>query len=119
MELLRSIDEIRRGRVYVEYRCSFHELCLQRLRLPLGAVKCAVNVLNKSKTVPELRQAVEEGLELTKARTIVPVITPENQAEWIERARQMSKSKLERAVASVNPIFVEFENREAERRRPQ
>ena len=110
VELLHLISEIDRERVNLEYGCSLRELCIDRLTLPTSAVLNAIDVLKKSREVPALRAAVERGLELTKARRLVSVITPQNQIEWLERAAKLSKSKLERAVANANPRSREYES---------
>jgi hypothetical protein len=109
-ELLQSIEEVDRNRVYQVYgRSSLFAFCTENLELPESVTLNLINVMRKSRTVPELGRAVEQGLALTKARRIVPVITPENQSEWIAKARSLPKIELERAVATVNPALVERE----------
>ena len=110
VELLDSIAEIDRDHVYRAYACtSLYVFCTELLELPPSVALNLINVMRKSKTVPELGAAVAEGLALTKARRIVPVITPENQAEWIHKAHTLPKLALEREVAAVNPVLVEVE----------
>jgi 5-methylcytosine-specific restriction endonuclease McrA len=43
------------------------------------------------------------NLSVSQARRVVPVITKENQQEWIEKAKKLSQRELEKQVAEVNP----------------
>ncbi len=63
-----------------------------------------IAVARKSKIVPQLKKAIDDGiLTVSKARKITPVITPENQSHWISLAQGLSKDKLEKEVARVCP----------------
>ncbi len=63
-----------------------------------------IAVARKSKTVPELKKAIEDGiLTVSKARKITPVITTENKDHWIGLASELSKNNLEKEVARVCP----------------
>ncbi len=62
-----------------------------------------VRVARKSIQVPELELAVQDGLQMSKAKTIASVIDSGNKVEWIEKAQSLSKEKLEREVAAANP----------------
>src|SRR5262249_46694672 len=65
---------------------------------------CFVRVARKSQQVPELKRAIDSGhLTITKAKTIASVIKPENQETWIEKAKSLSKGKLEQEVATAAP----------------
>ncbi len=58
----------------------------------------------KSDEVPEINQAIQQGeLSLSQARRIVTVITPENKNEWIEKAKTLKQTDLEREVNLANP----------------
>ena len=46
---------------------------------------------------------VQGELTLSEARRIVPVITKENHAEWIGKAKELGQKELEREVTAVNP----------------
>jgi hypothetical protein len=72
------------------------------------------SIARKSKAIPELKVEIEQGrLSVSKAKRILPVITPENQAEWIERAETLPKAELEKAVVRENP---QLQKRETIRR---
>ena len=63
-----------------------------------------INVARKSLEVPALKEAIEAGaLSVSKARKIVPVLTVENQNDWISLATQNTSREIERAVAKENP----------------
>ncbi|MBI4402507.1 MAG: HNH endonuclease, partial [Deltaproteobacteria bacterium] len=61
-------------------------------------------VAEASEKVPELKAAVTQGqLSLSQARRIVPVLTAENHQHWIEQAKNLSQTSLEKEVAAANP----------------
>ena len=58
-----------------------------------------VRLAQDMKRLPALQQAVAKNeLEWTKARTIGPVATVDNQHKWISRAKKTSRQQLERDV---------------------
>lgn len=62
------------------------------------------SVAETSEKVPELKHAVTAGeLTLSQARRIVPVTTPENQDHWIDQAKSLSQTDLEKEVTASNP----------------
>ena len=77
--------------------------CVRELKLSEEVAGTFVRVARKSRQVPQLVEAVDAGLELTKAKTIASVITPDNQLEWIERAKTLSKANLEKEIAREIP----------------
>jgi 5-methylcytosine-specific restriction endonuclease McrA len=63
-----------------------------------------IGVARKSREVPELKEAIHQGsLNVSTARRIVSVITPENQKSWIDKATSLPQKKLEMEVAKENP----------------
>ena len=61
-------------------------------------------VAEKAEAVPELKEAVVQGeLSISKARRIVSVLDSDNQAQWIEDAKQLSQKELEKKVADAKP----------------
>ena len=61
-------------------------------------------VAEVSVKVPELKEAIIQGeITLSRARRIVPILTPQNQAEWIAKAKVLKQRELEKAVTEVNP----------------
>ncbi|MGZ6333242.1 MAG: HNH endonuclease [Bdellovibrionota bacterium] len=60
--------------------------------------------------MPALQAAIANAeLSVSKARKIVPVLTPENQEEWIEKAKSLPQRELERQVARLVPQEAERE----------
>ncbi len=102
MEILLQIDDCAGFRelgypslfAYVNRGLGLSEACTQQL----------IFVSRKSRTVPELRIAIAQGdTTVSKAKTIVAVITPANKTEWLEKAKLLSKRELELAVAKERP----------------
>lgn len=103
-ELLRALVEIDRHKIYEKFdETHLTPYCVKYLNLSEDVAAMFVRVARKSQQVPELELAVHEGLQISKARVIASVISSENQEDWIEKARTLSKEKLEREVAAVNP----------------
>ena len=102
--LLKIIQAVDTAKVFLEMGYSSLFLYLtEALKLSEGQAYAYSNVSRKAREVPELQAAVENGLSLYKAQRIVPVITKQNQEEWISKAKELSKVKLEMAVAAVSP----------------
>jgi hypothetical protein len=109
-ELLSAIIEVDRARLYEKFGETYlTPYCVKYLNLSEDVAPIFVRVARKSLQVPELELAVQEGLQITKAKTIASVIDQGNKGEWIEKARILSKEKLEREVAAVNPSAVRSE----------
>jgi hypothetical protein len=65
------------------------------------------SVAEASMKAPQLKEAVQSGeLSLSLARRIAPVITQENQAHWIDLAKNLPQKTLERDVQASNPNAV-------------
>ena len=64
----------------------------------------AVSVAEKCLKIPNLHREVSTGnISLSTAKKMVSVITPENHAVWIERAKTLTTRKLERLIAEASP----------------
>jgi hypothetical protein len=102
VELLRHMS-LTRG--YYLYQCeslsSYARYCWQ---LPENAVRDLVIVANKAIEVPEMLEALKSGqATVSKLRKVCSVITPIDQAEWIELVANCSSREVEKAVAMRNP----------------
>src|SRR5262249_30057490 len=54
--------------------------------------------------IPKLKEAIQEGtLNVSKARRIVSVITPETQEDWISKTQSLSQRDLEREIVKNHP----------------
>jgi 5-methylcytosine-specific restriction endonuclease McrA len=77
---------------------------VQALRLSEAQAYQFIGVARKSREVPELKTAIEQGaLNVSTARRIVSVITPENKQTWLEKATTLPQKKLEMEIAKENP----------------
>jgi hypothetical protein len=105
-ELLSALIEIDRDRTYDLHGHTYlTPYCVGVLGLEEDIAKCLVRVVRKSHSVPELAEAVVKGeVSLYKAKVIASVITPENQAVWLEKASTQSKASLEREVAEASGV---------------
>ncbi|OYZ21422.1 MAG: hypothetical protein B7Y39_09150 [Bdellovibrio sp. 28-41-41] len=103
--LLEVIIEIDNNRIYEEFGLShLSPYCVKHLGLSEDVAANFVRVARKSRAVPELKEAIDEGrISVTKAKTIASVITSENHSDWIDKAQNLSKEKLEKAVATASP----------------
>ena len=102
--LLKIIQEVDQTKTFLEMGYANLFLYLtQALNLCEAQAYSYSTVCRKSREVPALRVAVENGLSLYKAQRIVPVLTKENQEEWISKAKELPKAQLEKAVAEVSP----------------
>lgn len=104
-EILTVLMEMQQRRSFAELNyANIFDYCERALHLSRAQAYYFKTVAEKSVTVPELKEAIDQGeLTLSEARRIVSVITPENSGEWINKAKDLSQVELERAVTEVNP----------------
>lgn len=104
-ELLLAISKVDENKVHIHLGySSLFDYALKVLKLSEACAFNLITVSRKSKTVPELKEAVVSGqLSISKARKITPVLTKENSSTWIEKAISLPKAKLEKEVAALNP----------------
>ena len=109
--MLDSIMEIDRTKLYKRFGEEFlTPFCVKHFRISEEVAATFVRVARKSVIVPELKTAVETGqLDITKAKTIASVVTPDNVQMWTEKAASLSKAKLEYEVVKENPKSVKGE----------
>ena len=103
--LLDALICVEREKVFVKLGfSSMFTYAVQALGLSESVAYSAIAVARKACEVPALRVVISQGeLSISKAKKIVPVITVENQEEWIEKAKVMPSRKLEKEVAGKNP----------------
>ncbi|MCM2324806.1 MAG: hypothetical protein NDJ90_16220, partial [Oligoflexia bacterium] len=103
--LIDIIQQIDQARVYRElgFRSVF-EYVTEALGLSEHAAYNLITVARKALEVPLLKEKIAaQEICLSKARTISPVLTPENQEKWISAAQHLSKRQLEKEVARERP----------------
>jgi 5-methylcytosine-specific restriction endonuclease McrA len=83
---------------------SLMAYAVKGLKLSESTALNLINVARKAVQVPELKREIEAGeLSVCMARKIVPVLTTENQSEWIEKAKNLTTRALEKEVAALRP----------------
>jgi len=103
--LLNVIDEVDQHKVFRAMECSsLIQYCIQKLKLPEHVAYNCITVMRKSREVPALKGCIQKGdFSVSKGRKITSVLTPENQADWLEKAKKLPQKKLEHEVAKANP----------------
>lgn len=102
LDLLQKIDACKGFRNFGY--TSLFSYAVDGLKLSESTSLNLINVARKAVQVPALKTEIEAGqLSVCKARKIVPVLTTQNQAEWIEKAKTLPTRKLEREIARVAP----------------
>jgi hypothetical protein len=104
-ELLTSIEEIDRLRLYEKFALpNISQYCKQYLNLSDTLTGFFVGVARKTRVAPELKKAIEQGeLSVSTAIQVASVITEQNQNEWVDKAKELTKRELEKAVATARP----------------
>src|ERR1043165_7949080 len=79
-EILSTLMEMSRERVFAELNYSgIYDYCLRALKFSEAQSYYFQRVAEKSKEVPELKEAIDQGeLSVSGARRILPVLTKEN-----------------------------------------
>jgi 5-methylcytosine-specific restriction endonuclease McrA len=99
----------------MERRNAFKELgytgiwnyCIQHLKYSEGQATLFSRIAQKSKTIPELKQAIDNNvISPSQAGRILKVIEPETQAKWINMASTMKQKELVQEVAAAKPSAV-------------
>ncbi|MGZ3688179.1 MAG: hypothetical protein ACXVBW_07755 [Bdellovibrionota bacterium] len=102
LKILQKIDSCRGFRQLGYTSCFTY--AVGALKLSEATAMNFINVARKSKEMPALQTAIASAeLSVSKARKIVPVLTLENQEEWIEKAKSLPQRELERQVARIAP----------------
>ena len=102
-DLLKTLVEVDEQRVFVKHGYThLTPYCIKALKIDESIAQTLVRIVNRSHFVPELAKEVIKGnIQISKAKTIASVITPENKDEWLEHAKKKTKAKLEKAVAEA------------------
>lgn len=104
IEILQQADSAR-----VCYALGFNSLfkyCVDGLGLSEEVAYVFINVARKAKEIPALEEEIRTGkLTVSKARRIVPVLRLENQQQWLDLAKTVSKKELEKQVAAASPTL--------------
>jgi 5-methylcytosine-specific restriction endonuclease McrA len=103
--LIRILQEVDESKLYLDLSfTSLFQYAVKALELSEDVAYCFITVARKAKQVPELQNAIEDGsISVSKLKKAVSVITPENQAEWLDKLKTSTSKEIEREVARVNP----------------
>lgn len=104
-ELLEVVMDIDRLRLFEKFLLnSTFSYCTKILGLSEDVTCTLTRLARVSVVVPELKNAIDEGsLNISNARQIAAILTPENKTEWLERAKSLSQKKLQYEVAKFFP----------------
>ena len=102
IEILQCIDEHKTFRVLGF--ASLFQYCLTALKLSENQSYALIQVSRKAKEVPALKNAIKDGtLNVSQAKRITSVITPENSAMWIGKASELTQKQLEKEIVRERP----------------
>lgn len=103
--LIRALQEVDQNLVYRYLGfSSLYQYCLQALKLTESQSVMYISVARKSRSLPALQRALDNGeVSVSKVSRVVSVINETNQTSWIEMAKSSTKYEIEKAVAKVNP----------------
>lgn len=109
--LLEIIMDVDRTRLFAKLGFnSCFQYCVRSLSLSEAVAMNFINVARKANEVPELLALIQtEGVSISKARKIVPVLTCENKDEWLTKVTELTQARLEREVAEVMPETAQVE----------
>jgi hypothetical protein len=102
ISILQTIDDCR-GYRELGYRSLF-EYSRQALGLSEAVSYNLITVARKAKEVPLLQEKLRaQEITLSNAKMIAPVLTSENQHQWLSAAASLSKRELEKEIAKEFP----------------
>jgi hypothetical protein len=102
ISILQAIDDCR-GYRELGYRSLF-DYSRQALGLSEAVSYNLITVARKAKEVPMLQEKLRsQEITLSNAKMIAPVLTSENQNQWLSAAASLSKRELEKEIAKEFP----------------
>lgn len=107
-QLIDSLQEFDRLRGYLELgQRSLFDYCRNLLGMSENQAYSYIRIARKSVDVPALKVAVaQREISVSSAKTIASLLTPENQDEWLEKAKNLPKAELEREIVKTAPKLV-------------
>jgi hypothetical protein len=105
MDVVLSIQEVDESSTFLRLgHTSIFNYMVHALGFSESIAANFITVSRKAKEIPMLQTAIQEGLlSVSKARKITPVLTLENQQEWVEKAKTLPQRQLEQEVAREIP----------------
>ena len=110
-ELIEVLEQVETHKVYLHYgHPSLFQYGIKELFLSENIIYNLIAVMRKTKEVPQLKVALQEGnITLSNAKRIVPVLTKENQDEWLKKAAELTQRQLEKEVVKIRPLSAVIE----------
>ncbi len=104
-ELIEVLQEIEEQRLYVELGfSSMFRYATESLGLSEANAYAFIAVARKAKHLPYLQQSLNDGsVSVSKVKHILAVLDRDNQKEWVEKAKILPKSEIEKQVAEISP----------------
>lgn len=104
-ELVDILQKIDLAKSYREFGCtSLFAYAVEKLGLSEDVAYSFITVARKATKVPALKAAIANAeITVSKAKKITSVLTKENSSHWLELAKRLPRSQLEKEVARVNP----------------
>ncbi len=83
---------------------SLYDYALKELKLSDDIAATLIRLARKSKEIPLLKEKIQtREIPISHAKAIAPILTPTNQAEWLDKAAQLSKRELEKEIFAQFP----------------
>ncbi len=102
IEILQQMEDLKGHREFGF--TSLYDYAHKKLKLSEDIATTLIRLARKSKEVPLLKEKIQaREISISNAKAIAPIITPANQAEWLDKASQLSKRELEREVFAQFP----------------
>jgi hypothetical protein len=104
-KLIASIMKLDRENVHCDFDFrSLRALAMSRLRLSEDVAGNLIAIGRKSVEVPALLAEIYAGrISVSNARTLLPILTPENHQKWLASACALSKRQLQKEIAREHP----------------
>lgn len=104
-ELLAAIMAVDTSRLFEKFLLnSTFSYCTKILGLSEDVTCTLTRLARVSAVVPELKMAIDDGsLNMSNARQIAAILTPDNKTEWLEKAKTLPQKKLQHEVAKFFP----------------
>ncbi len=102
IEILQQMEELK-GHQEFGFT-SLYDYAHRKLKLSEDIATTLIRLARKSKEVPLLKEKIQSReILISNAKAIAPIITPANQAEWLDKAAQLSRRELDREIFAQFP----------------
>jgi hypothetical protein len=107
-ELIEILQKVERYKIYKDFALtSLFVYCTKRLKLSEDVAYTYIRVTRTTMEIPALKEAIDKvEINLSNAKKVSSVITPENQLEWLDKAKQCTTRELDYEIAKIKPEAV-------------